>query len=517
MGSNRRHLRTTLLLLALAAAAVPVATGAQKIAIARSPNYTDAQRPSRAIDQIVVHVTEGHFWGSVRTLRSHGAHSSSHFIVGTKGQIVQLVSTSDIAWHAGNWMTNMRSIGIEHEGWSYRKGTITDKEYRASARLAARLVRNFGIPIDRKHIIAHAEVPDPYHRGEIGGIDGHTDPGPYWRWGYYLNLIRDYAKNPQPVHYVRAVVPKATAWRRPSASRTWRPRPVVDRVVRCGFRPSVHSTTLYGGQRVAGLVAWRAKACGRRIHRVDFFVDGKLKWVDRETPFAFARGRGLNTTNLANGWHTISMRGYGARGHRVRKRLRIDVDNARFAVRIHGVAPQQSLRGKVRVSARPNAAAWVALLVDGQVVRKGKPAPHVFAWDTSKFENGTHRLELQAEALDGRRATASIPVVVLNGAPTTTFAAHVDWQSLMDWQTVDGPIVWEALASGQVAQVEFWVDGKMRSVDLTPPYVFGADDGVWDATAESPGAHELTVKAIGADGHASESAVTVFVPALKSK
>jgi N-acetyl-anhydromuramyl-L-alanine amidase AmpD len=475
---------------------------AQKVALVRSPNHTNAQRPIRSIDRIVIHVAEGSYAGSVRWLANRRSHGSSHFIVSRTGKIAQLVSTSDIAWHAGNWRVNARSIGIEHAGYTYRPGSITEAEYEASARLVAYLTRRMRIPIDRRHIIGHHEVGNPFRPGMRGGIDGHTDPGPFWRWRHYMGLVRKYARDPQPLRYVRMRLPR-------SAPRV-APRVVRERAIRCGFRASIHSTTVYRGQTLAGLVAWRARPCGRRIHRVDFFVDGKLRWVDRVRPFAFARDRGLNTTSLANGWHTLSMRAHAPRGHRVRKRLRIRVENQRFAVRFEGVAPQQSLRGKVRLEARPNAAAWVALLVDGRVVRKGSPAPHGFTWDTSAVENGTHRVELQAEALDGRRARAEIPVVVLNGEPSPELAAHVDWQSLLPWQTVAGPVVWEALASGTVKQVEFWIDGRLRSVDLNAPYVFGPDDGVWDASAEEPGAHRLTVKAVGAHGHASEQTVTVF-------
>lgn len=508
LGSKTRYLRAGALLAALAAAAVPAAMAAQKVALVRSPNHTNANRSIRSIDRIVIHVAEGSYWGSVRWLANARSHGSSHFIVSRKGEIAQLVSTSDVAWHAGNSRVNARSIGIEHEGYTYRRGSITDAEYHASARLVAYLARRMRIPIDRRHIIGHHEVGNPYRRGMRGGIDGHTDPGPFWRWRYYMSLVRKYARNPEPLRYVRARMPRVTASR--TVRRTARPQ-VRERHVHCGFRRSIHSTTLYRGQTLASLVPWRAKACGRRIHRVDFYVDGKLLWVDRTRPFAFARDRGLNTTNLANGWHTLAMRAHGPRGHRVRKRLRVRVENERFAVRFDGIAPQQSVRGKISLEARPNAAAWVALLVDGRVVRKGGPPPHTITWDTTKMENGTHRLELVAEARDGRRARAAIPVVVLNGEQTPELAAHVEWQSLLPWQTVTGPVAWEALASGAVKQVEFWIDGRLRSVDLTPPYRFGPDDGVWDAAAEEPGAHRLTVKAIGAHGHPSERSIIVLV------
>src|SRR5687767_7134056 len=106
MGSRGR---ITLLLVACAiAVAVAVATaGAARAAglevlWLESGNKTSSARKISSVDRIVVHVTEGSFWGSVRWLRNHRSHGSSHYVISRGGDIVQLVSTSDVAWHAGN-------------------------------------------------------------------------------------------------------------------------------------------------------------------------------------------------------------------------------------------------------------------------------------------------------------------------------------------------------------------------------------------------------------------------------
>ena len=66
----------------------------------------------------------------------------------------------DIAWHAGNWDVNTRSIGIEHEGFLAKGGTwYTEAMYRASARLVKYLAAKHDIPLDRAHILGHDNVP----------------------------------------------------------------------------------------------------------------------------------------------------------------------------------------------------------------------------------------------------------------------------------------------------------------------------------------------------------------------
>jgi N-acetyl-anhydromuramyl-L-alanine amidase AmpD len=89
------------------------------------------------------------------------------------------VGERDVAWHAGNWDYNTRSIGIEHEGWVDKPAYFTNAMYEESAKLTAAICAKYAIPKDRSHILAHYEVP---------GSD-HTDPGPNWDWTRYMRLV----------------------------------------------------------------------------------------------------------------------------------------------------------------------------------------------------------------------------------------------------------------------------------------------------------------------------------------
>lgn len=495
-------LACALLALSLVAVAAtwsaPADAASQKIGVVKTGNRTKASGSARTIDQVVVHVTEGSFWGSVRWLRNPHSGGSSHFVVSRQGQVVQMVSTSDVAWHAGNRWTNRRSIGIEHEGYSGRGG-FTRAQYEASARLVAYLAQRFDIPLDRQHVIGHHEVPHPSIPGRKGGFDGHWDPGPHWRWGHYLELARKFAANVEPPTFTRIALPE--------------PAPaVVERKVRCGYRRSIHSTTIYRGQTLAGIAPWRAQACGKRLYRVDFLVDGKRLWSDTVRPFAFARDRGFNTTTLVNGWHTLTLRAYGPRGHRVRKNLRVKIENPPFAVEAERLGEGQAVNGIVRLTAVANAPAKrVALVVDGEVVATSADEPHRFEWDSTTLENGEHEVELHARAVDGRSASSALPLLVANQEPVAEPAPRLAWQSLHDWQSLTGPAVWQVLAEGAVQQVEFWVDGSLRWTAREEPYVFGGEGGVWDTAAERPGAHEVLVRVVGTGGRIAEGRAVVLV------
>ncbi|MEV8456998.1 peptidoglycan recognition family protein [Streptomyces sp. NPDC052095] len=144
-------------------------------------NWRRADRPDDyVIDRVVVHVTQGGYAGAVRAFQDPAHGAAAHYVVRTDGRVTQMIRELDVAFHAGNRAYNERSVGIEHEGFVDRPQDFTARMYGASARLTAAICARYGIPVDRKHIIGHAEVP---------GAD-HTDPGRHWDWDRYLKLVR---------------------------------------------------------------------------------------------------------------------------------------------------------------------------------------------------------------------------------------------------------------------------------------------------------------------------------------
>ncbi|MFE5185906.1 N-acetylmuramoyl-L-alanine amidase [Streptomyces sp. NPDC056628] len=136
---------------------------------------------ARTIDRVIIHMTQTMYRKTLFLFEAGRKKVSAHYVVrSADGHTSQCVRESDIAWHAGNWQYNERSIGIEHEGWVDEPSYFTDVMYESSARLTAAICARHGIPRDRTHIIGHHQVP---------GSD-HTDPGPYWDWARYIRLVR---------------------------------------------------------------------------------------------------------------------------------------------------------------------------------------------------------------------------------------------------------------------------------------------------------------------------------------
>ncbi|MFF8644144.1 N-acetylmuramoyl-L-alanine amidase [Streptomyces sp. NPDC015345] len=151
-------------------------------------NHDKADRPkSQSIDSIIVHDTEGRWEGVLKMVQDPTYVSWQYSLRSTDGHIAQHVKAKDVAWHAGNWYVNAKSIGLEHEGFLTAPDTwYTEAMYRTSARLVKYLAKKYDIPLDRQHILGHDNVQGTVS-STIRGM--HTDPGPYWDWQHYFTLL----------------------------------------------------------------------------------------------------------------------------------------------------------------------------------------------------------------------------------------------------------------------------------------------------------------------------------------
>ncbi|MFD5321241.1 N-acetylmuramoyl-L-alanine amidase [Streptomyces sp. NPDC127098] len=151
-------------------------------------NHDLADRPdSQDVDYIVIHDTEA-TWETTLDLVQDPTYVSWHYSLrSSDGQIAQHLRTKDVGWHAGNWYVNAKSIGLEHEGFlTDPDAWYTEAMYRTSARLVRYLARAYDIPLDRQHIVGHDNVQGPTN-ANVAGM--HTDPGPYWDWSHYFELL----------------------------------------------------------------------------------------------------------------------------------------------------------------------------------------------------------------------------------------------------------------------------------------------------------------------------------------
>ncbi|MEU1306405.1 N-acetylmuramoyl-L-alanine amidase [Streptomyces shenzhenensis] len=154
----------------------------------RYGNHDLADRPrDEKIEYIVIHDTEASLDSMLKTIQDPAEASWHYSVRSSDGHITQHIRTKDEAWHSGSQFVNARSIGIEHEGFLTRPDAwYTEEMYRSSARLVRYLAEKYDIPLDRQHIFGHDNVPAP--TGD-SIPDMHDDPGPFWDWRHYFDLL----------------------------------------------------------------------------------------------------------------------------------------------------------------------------------------------------------------------------------------------------------------------------------------------------------------------------------------
>ncbi|MGW5049182.1 N-acetylmuramoyl-L-alanine amidase [Streptomyces griseoluteus] len=156
---------------------------------AAASNGQVSNRPANGvrIDTIVIHDTESSYQSAISTFQNPGGSSAHYVMRSSDGAVTQMVPTKDVAYHAGNYSTNLHSIGIEHEGYAAHGATwYTEAQYQATASLVRYLADRFGIPLDREHILGHDDVAGP-SSSLIAGM--HWDPGTAWDWEHFMSLL----------------------------------------------------------------------------------------------------------------------------------------------------------------------------------------------------------------------------------------------------------------------------------------------------------------------------------------
>jgi N-acetyl-anhydromuramyl-L-alanine amidase AmpD len=151
-------------------------------------NHDLGNRPAQQkLEYIIIHDTEGYFTGSVNLVKRADYLGWHYTLRSVDGYVAQHIKAKDVGWHAGNWYVNAKSIGIEHEGFAGHGTWYTEAMYRTSAKLVRHLALRFQIPLDRQHILGHDNVPGTT-AGNVAGM--HWDPGPYWDWSHYFDLMK---------------------------------------------------------------------------------------------------------------------------------------------------------------------------------------------------------------------------------------------------------------------------------------------------------------------------------------
>jgi N-acetyl-anhydromuramyl-L-alanine amidase AmpD len=145
-----------------------------------SPNFAKGRKGFTPI-AIVIHIMQGSLSDTDSWFGTPKSKVSAHYGISRAGVVHQYVAESDTAWHAGTvdaptWRLittganpNLYTLGIEHEGQTGDPWPET--LYATSATLVGELAARWAIPLDRDHIIRHAEIRHAKHFCPGRGVD----------------------------------------------------------------------------------------------------------------------------------------------------------------------------------------------------------------------------------------------------------------------------------------------------------------------------------------------------------
>src|SRR5204863_3483851 len=82
-----------------------------------------------------------------------------------------------------------------------------------------------------------------------------------------------------------------------------------------GNKLDVTTVSPGNGQTVTGSITWQVVVGSGDVGRVDFAIDGTVKWSEHVAPWLYdGATRGLNTTTLSNGAHRLTAKAYSKNG-----------------------------------------------------------------------------------------------------------------------------------------------------------------------------------------------------------
>lgn len=162
---------------------------------ANTANYQVGRGGSRPTN-VTVHTTQGSYAGTISWFKNPASSVSAHYVVrSSDGQVTQMVSENNTAWHVRS--NNNYTIGIEHEGFvADGPRWYTDAMYRSSAALVRDICDSWGIdkstcfrgPATTGVNFLPITVRIKGHQHYSGNT--HTDPGVHWNWNKYADLIK---------------------------------------------------------------------------------------------------------------------------------------------------------------------------------------------------------------------------------------------------------------------------------------------------------------------------------------
>jgi hypothetical protein len=292
-------------------------------------------------------------------------------------------------------------------------------------------------------------------------------------------------------------------------------------------------SSISNGQTLTGNVSWTAGVSGlstSSVSRVDFSIDGTLKWTEQLSPYVFnGDGGTLATTTLSNGSHTFSVKVTTTSGTSSTTSATATVSNGSTPP----PPPPPAPTGSAPANTAPptiSGTTQVGQTLSGTAgTWSGSPTSYVYQWQrcdsggancvavsgassqtyglTTSDSGATMRFKVTASNATGSASATSAQTAVVTSPaapPPPPSGTLTVTNSMQNQTTISGNVTWTATVSGvplsSVAKVEFLIDGVVVWTDTASPYVCMGDGKQFPTATLSNGWHMFTVKATTTTG-----------------
>jgi len=253
--------------------------------------------------------------------------------------------------------------------------------------------------------------------------------------------------------------------------------------------PSVQFTWPADGDVVSGSIEFVAIASDNvGVAWVDLYVDGLLVKTDFGPNYTYL----WDTTLETDGPHTLTATAFDAAGNSASASIGVRVANGGGAdktspsVRFAWPADGDTVSGSIEFVAIASdnvGVAWVDLYVDGLFVKRDFGPNYTYLWDTNLETDGPHTLTATAFDASGNSASASIGVIVWNGAGASYHTLLASPAGVAPGGTLT--VNWTAPAGGTSPTdwIGLYATGAPNGSYLSWGYTAGASDGTMSFTA----------------------------------
>ncbi|WP_224957108.1 Ig-like domain-containing protein [Geomonas subterranea] len=279
--------------------------------------------------------------------------------------------------------------------------------------------------------------------------------------------------------------------------------------------PTVNITSPASNATVTGTVTVAADATDNiGVSKVEFYRDGVLAATSAAAPYGYT----WDTTQAANGSHTLTSRAYDAAGN-VGQSQSVTVTVANTSsdliaptVSITSPAPNAIVSGKVAVTVNATDDVGVSKVEyyrNTTLIATIKSAPFTYSWDTTTVVDGNWTLSTKAYDAAGNVGQSQSVTVTVANTSSDLIAPTVSITSPAPNAIVSGKVAVTVNATDDVGvtKVEYYRNTTLIATIKSAPFTYS-----WDTTTVVDGNWTLSTKAYDAAGNVGQSqSVTVTV------